>query len=83
MRVMGLAVVAFLVCVSLAGARAEDGLQRFESQIKPQLEFKKFTYATASTLGDTGFVLNDVVVVVPGSADEMCPAMGAVAEIDE
>jgi hypothetical protein len=64
---MGLAVIAFLVGVSLAGARAETGLQRFESQIKPQLEFKKFTYATASTLGDKGFVLNGVVLVVPGS----------------
>jgi len=64
---MGLALVAFLVGVSLAGARAETGLQRFESQIKPQLEFKKFTYGTASTLGDKGFVLNDVVAVVPGT----------------
>lgn len=67
MRGIVFAVAALLAGVSLAEAWAEDGLQRFESQIKPQLEFKKFTYVKGSALGDKGFVLNDVVVVVPGS----------------
>ena len=49
-------------------AHAQNGLQRFEKEIKPQLEFKSFTYAKAAPLGDKGFTLSGVVVVVPGSA---------------
>jgi hypothetical protein len=48
-------------------AHAQNGLQRFEKDIKPQLEFKSFTYGKAAALGDKGFTLSDVVVVVPGS----------------
>ena len=44
-----------------------NGLQRFERDIKPQLEFEKFTYGSASALGASGFVLNDVVAVMPAS----------------
>ena len=47
---------------------AETGLERFEREIKPQIELKSFTYKGAETLGDTGFVLNDVVAVMPASA---------------
>ena len=50
-----------------ASASAQNGLQRFESEIKPQFEVKKFTYGNASALGSAGFVLNDVVVVIPGN----------------
>ena len=46
-------------------AMAQDGLQRFERDVKPQLEFEKFTYGSASALGPNGFVLNDVVAVIP------------------
>lgn len=63
--------LVLLLGLSLFGtvqAHAQNGLQRFEKDIKPLLEFKSFTYAKASALGDTGFVLNDVVAVVPGSA---------------
>jgi hypothetical protein len=49
-------------------AHAQNGLQRFEKDIKPQLEFKSFTYDKAAPLGDKGFTLSNVVVVVPGSA---------------
>ena len=49
-------------------AMAETGLERFEREIKPQIELKSFTYKGAETLGDTGFVLNDVVAVMPASA---------------
>jgi hypothetical protein len=50
-----------------ASASAQNGLQRFESEIKPQFEVKKFTYGNASALGSAGFVLNDVVIVIPGN----------------
>ena len=43
-------------------------LERFEKDIKPQLELKSLTYGKGTALGDKGFVLNDVVAVVPGSA---------------
>jgi hypothetical protein len=58
-----------LLGLSLFGAAvlAEDGLQRFEKEIKPQFEFKSFTYARGTALGDKGFMLQDVTVVVPGS----------------
>jgi len=50
-----------------AGATAQDGLQRFEKEIKPQMELKSFTYGSASAIGSSGFVLNNVVAVMPGS----------------
>ncbi len=49
-------------------AQAQNGLQRFEKEIKPQLEFKSLTYAKAAPLGDKGFTLSNVVAVVPASA---------------
>jgi hypothetical protein len=52
-------------------AMADTGLERFEREIKPQIELKTFTYKSADTLGDTGFVLRDVVAVMPAD-----PAMG-------
>jgi hypothetical protein len=50
-----------------AGAGAQDGLKRFETDIKPQMELKSFTYGSASAIGSSGFVLNNVVAVIPGS----------------
>jgi len=44
---------------------AQTGLERFEREIKPQIELKSFTYKNAETLGDTGFVLNQVIAVMP------------------
>jgi len=49
-------------------AHAQNGLQRFEKEIKPQLEFKSLTYDKAAPLGDKGFTLSNVVAVVPASA---------------
>jgi hypothetical protein len=46
---------------------AETGLARFEREIKPQIELKTFTYKSAETLGDDGFVLNQVLAVMPAS----------------
>lgn len=53
----------------LSPALAQNGLQRFERDIKPQLEFEKFTYRSATALGANGFVLNDVVAVLPPSRE--------------
>jgi hypothetical protein len=46
---------------------AQTGLERFEREIKPQIELKSFSYKNAETLGDTGFVLNQVVAVIPAN----------------
>jgi hypothetical protein len=69
MRPLGLAIsTAFLLIVLNAMAWAQNGLERFEKEIKPQFELKKFTYAKGAPLGDSGFVLNDVVAVIPANA---------------
>jgi hypothetical protein len=57
----------FLSTMLAAGARAENGLQRFERELKPQLQFEKFSYGSAEALGDQGFLLKDVVAVVPAT----------------
>ena len=48
-------------------ALAENGLERFEREVKPQLQLKTFTYKSAEALGNEGFVLNDVVAVMPAN----------------
>jgi hypothetical protein len=48
-------------------AMAETGLERFEREVKPQIQLKTFTYERAEALGDQGFVLHDVVAVVPAN----------------
>src|ERR1700704_3973838 len=67
MRLVVAALVGLVFWGFAAGASAQNGLQRFESEIKPQFELKKFTYGSASALGSAGFVLNDVVAVIPGN----------------
>jgi len=63
-----MAVVALLALLTfgfIQGASAQNGLQRFESEVKPQLEFKSFTYGSSTAQGPSGFVLNNVVAVIP------------------
>jgi len=48
-------------------AMAENGLERFEREIKPQIQLKTFTYKGAEALGDTGFVLHDLLAVMPAN----------------
>lgn len=48
-------------------ALAENGLERFEREVKPQIQLKTFTYKSAEALGSEGFVLHDVVAVMPAS----------------
>ena len=59
---------ALLVLWLMTAAWAQSGLERFEKELKPQFELKSFTYAKAAPLGDAGFVLNDVVAVIPANA---------------
>ncbi|GEP61142.1 hypothetical protein [Reyranella soli] len=69
MRAIWAGVAATLVALLLATtAWAQNGLERFEKELKPQFEFKSFTYANAAPLGSAGFVLNDVVAVIPANA---------------
>ena len=69
MRVIFAALLSALLLIGFAtGASAQNGLERFEKEIKPQFELKKFSYAGAQPLGASGFVLNDVVAVMPANA---------------
>lgn len=65
-----LALVAwFGLAAGLAtGAFAQNGLERFEKDVKPQFEFEKFTYESGEAVGSSGFVLNKVVAIVPANA---------------
>jgi hypothetical protein len=68
MRSIWTGLSAALLVIGLATtAWAQNGLERFEKEIKPQLELKKLTYASAQPLGAAGFVLNDVVAVIPAN----------------
>ncbi|MBS0524649.1 MAG: hypothetical protein JSS04_13560 [Proteobacteria bacterium] len=48
-------------------ALAETGLERFEREVKPQIQLETFTYKSAEALGNDGFVLHDVVAVMPAN----------------
>jgi hypothetical protein len=68
MRAIWAATVSALLVLWLATAAwAQNGLERFEKELKPQFELKAFTYANAAPLGSSGFVLNDVVAVIPAN----------------
>ena len=69
MRSIWAGLTGALLLLGLATAAwAQNGLERFEKDIKPQLELKNFSYGSGAPLGNSGFVLNDVVAVVPASA---------------
>ncbi len=69
MRSIWAGLTGALLLLGLATASwAQNGLERFEKEIKPQLELKNFSYGSGAPLGSSGFVLNDVVAVVPASA---------------
>lgn len=68
MRVVIPAMIWALLSIGLAaGSWAQNGLERFEKEIKPQFEFKSLTYGGAE-LGASGFVLKNVVAVVPANS---------------
>lgn len=68
MRLGVVALFALLTIGYVEAASAQNGLQRFESEVKPQLEFKSFTYGSAAAQGPAGFVLKDVVAVTPATS---------------
>ena len=69
MRVVFAALVSALLLIGFAtGTWAQNGLERFETEIRPQFELKTLSYASAQPLGASGFVLSDVVAVVPANA---------------
>jgi hypothetical protein len=69
MRAIWASVASTLLVLWLATAAwAQNGLERFEKELKPQFELKSLTYANGAPLGSSGFVLNDVVAVVPANA---------------
>src|SRR5882672_10206120 len=63
-RILGVGAAALFILALAAPARA-DGLSRFEKTIKPQIPPGALTYKSAKGLGDSGFVLEDVVVTPP------------------
>ncbi len=68
MRVVFAALASALLLVGFAAASwAQNGLERFEKEIRPQFELKALNYAGAEPLGASGFVLKDVVAVVPAN----------------
>ena len=68
MRVVFAALLSALLLIGFAtGSWAQNGLERFEKEIKPQFELKTLSYAGAEPLGATGFVLKDVLAVVPAN----------------
>ncbi|TAJ32739.1 MAG: hypothetical protein EPO67_10080 [Reyranella sp.] len=60
-----LAALLAAVAIAAGPVAAQNALQIFERDVKPQMELKKFTYGSARPLGDKGFVLTDVVAVTP------------------
>ena len=68
MRMIRLLAMAVLTWAALStGASAQNGLERFEREIKPQIQLEKFAYGSSQPLGDAGFVLTDVVAVLPAN----------------
>ena len=68
MRLIRLFVTALVAWTVLAtGVLAQNGLERFEREIKPQIQLEKFAYGGSQPLGNAGFVLTDVVAVLPAS----------------
>jgi hypothetical protein len=70
---MGVAAAVIAGLALIGGARA-DGLSRFEQELKPKIGPEiGLTYGSASALGPSGFVLNDVRATLkddtPGAAE--------------
>jgi hypothetical protein len=67
-RCFGRLAAAAVILLATALPGAADGVSQFEQKIRPQLPLNSFTYANAKSLGDNGFVLEDVVVTPPADA---------------
>ena len=67
-RCFGRLAAAAVILLATALPGAADGVSQFEQKIRPQLPANSFTYANAKALGNNGFVLEDVVVMLPADA---------------
>ena len=67
-RCFGRLAAAAVILLATSPPGAADGVSQFEQKIRPQLPPNSFTYANAKALGDNGFVLEDVVVMLPADA---------------
>lgn len=56
-----------LAALPLGGASAQNGLERFEKELKSQLELDRLTYRSGRPLGSSGFELEGVEAVVPAN----------------
>ena len=60
------AIVMIAACFAAAPtAIAQDGLTRFESQVKPKMPPGALSYRSGSALGPSGFILRDAVIQAP------------------
>lgn len=78
-HIWGWAGAACLVACVVALPAAADGLSRFEEAMK-QAPAGSLTYKSAKTLGDSGFVLDDVVLTPPPDKTPDSKTPGAKAE---
>ena len=76
------AVSAFFLA---AGATAQDGLQRFEKEIKPQIELKSFTYGSASAIGSSGYGYDSEnrLVSAPGGTTLTYDPLGRLYQVSD
>ena len=65
MKFLATAVLAWAFAVG--GVSAQNGLERFEREIKPHIQLEKFTYGSSQPLGSSGFVLTEVVAILPAN----------------
>jgi hypothetical protein len=68
------AAAAALVLLSVAAPAKADGLDRFNTLVKPKVKHDGLVYKNAKALGDSGFVLEDVTVKpAPENAAKVAP----------
>jgi hypothetical protein len=67
-RIFGRLLSAALLLLWVAMPAEADGLGRFEKLIKPQIPPGALTYKSAKALGESGFVLERVVITPPPDA---------------
>jgi hypothetical protein len=65
LRILDRVLPAAVLLLWIAQPAEADGLGRFEQLIKPQLPPGSLSYKSAKALGDSGFVLDGVVVTPP------------------
>jgi hypothetical protein len=67
-RLAALLLICALGLMAPMAASAQDAFARFESQLKPKLPPGSLTYGSGAALGNSGFILRDVIVQVPPSS---------------